>query len=507
MNHSLPAIEAEASALLGQLPDSLVSAAAQCRLDGLWQTLEGVATWREALLLGKMPLDKQPWPSGAIGKAIQESFPRALLRFTQGNKDIVDAVVLQLLQVADGVRSDWENRAAAELSEWLRAEEQRRAKEAEKAKTGKVRELAYGARAMKANEIRASLEGSVPGWAKARMDATWAEQVEGWTRVSEVFDQLQGEASLGWNMARGILRHVGWARVEEMHRLLKSLPQVADVARALGRAKAGKMEAGEDERVMARVSRVREELAWVDAPDARTRTDGIHKSDDIPRMLPMEVSLYRHAVFRRLWKAKFIERSLACYQIKGLERRRMLVEEQVEGERVVRGGTERGPIMVCLDTSGSMQGVPETVAKAITLEAMRLAHAERRKCLLYAFSGPGDVLEHDLDLGPDGIQGLISILCMSFHGGTDVAGPLCKAIQRLEDATWKRADVILVSDGEFVVPEKAKMALETGRKALGLRVHGLLISSDAQDAARRSSMGSICEPLHVFRDWAEIRNL
>jgi uncharacterized protein with von Willebrand factor type A (vWA) domain len=141
-------------------------------------------------------------------------------------------------------------------------------------------------------------------------------------------------------------------------------------------------------------------------------------------MLPMEGSLYLHPVFRKLWKAKFIERSLACYQIKGLAQRRKLTEEWVEEEQVVRKKLERGPIIVCLDTSGSMNGVPETVAKAITLEAMRLAHAESRDCLLYAFSGYGDVSEIELDLSPSGIESLCAFLCMSFHGGTDVSGPI-----------------------------------------------------------------------------------
>ncbi len=38
-----------------------------------------------------------------------------------------------------------------------------------------------------------------------------------------------------------------------------------------------------------------------------------------------------------------------------------------------------------------MGGARETVAKALTLECMRGAHRQERKCYLYAFSGPGQV--------------------------------------------------------------------------------------------------------------------
>mgnify|MGYP000179461294 FL=1 len=517
MSTSLQTLDLDSTNLLSRLPESLISAAASCRVDGLRQTIEGAAAWRDALLKGLMTSEANAWPAGPIGTAIRDSFPQGLLRFTKGNKDVADAVVENLLQIADGLRCDWENRIADELEAWLNAEQERRelaAKaEEEAAKTEdetaehtKVKPVPVSVQESqeKAAEIRAGLEQHLGAWASARMEKAWGEQLSGWASVSEVFGQLQAEASFGWDLSRGLLKHVGWAKVEQMNKLLKSLPQIAEIAKALGRAKSSVKELGPEERIMAKVSRVREELHWVDAPDARTHTDGIHKSDDIPRMLPMEGSLYLHPVFRKLWKAKFIERSLACYQVKGIAQRRKLTEEWVEEEQVVRKKLERGPIIVCLDTSGSMHGIPETVAKAITLEAMRLAHAEGRDCLLYAFSGYGDVAEHDLDLSPAGIQSLCEFLCMSFQGGTDVSGPISAATRKLEGAKWKRADIIMVSDGEFDVPGETQHTLEEAKKKHGLRVHGLLVSSGN---CGLSSMRSLCDPVHVFSDWQEVRGL
>lgn len=517
MSTSLQALDLDSSTLLGRLPETLISAAASCRIDGLRQTIEGAAAWRDALLKGVMPSEANNWPAGPIGIAIRDSFPRGLLRFTKGNKDVADAVVENLLQIADGLQNEWENRIADELEAWLNAELERRelaAKaEEEAAKTEdetveqkKVTPVPVSIQESqeKAAEIRSGLEQELGAWASARMEKAWGEQLSGWSSVSEVFGQLQAEASFGWDLSRGLLKHVGWAKVEQMNKLLKSLPQIAEIAKALGRAKSSDKELGPEERIMAKVSRVREELHWVEAPDARTHTDGIHKSDDIPRMLPMEGSLYLHPVFRKLWKAKFIERSLACYQVKGIAQRRKLTEEWVEEEQVVRKKLERGPIIVCLDTSGSMHGIPETVAKAITLEAMRLAHAENRDCLLYAFSGYGDVEEMELDLSPYGIEGLCAFLCMSFHGGTDVSGPIRAATRKLDGAKWKRADIIMVSDGAFDVPDETLHTLEEAKKKHGLRAHGLLVSSGNSGL---SSMRSLCDPVHIFSDWHEVRGL
>jgi uncharacterized protein with von Willebrand factor type A (vWA) domain len=467
-----------------------------------------------------MPSEQGLWPAGPIGQAISRSFPRGLLRFTKGNKEVTDAVVSNLLQIADGLRSDWDSRVADELEAWLKAERERRAKAAKAAEMGSQSEGKQGETKKAApvpisaqesraqgSQIRSQVAAELAKWSAVKMEASWGEQLAGWTSVTTVFEHLQGEASFGWDLSRGILKHVGWANVEQMHKLLKSLPQIAAIAKALGRAKSSDKELGPEERIMAKVSRVREELQWVEAPHARTHTDGIHKSDDIPRMLPMEGSLYRHPVFRKLWKAKLIERTLACYQIKGIERRSIFSEEWVEEEQVVRKKLERGPIIVCLDTSGSMQGVPETVAKAITLEAMRLAHAEGRDCLLYAFSGMGEVTEHDLDLSPAGIERLCAFLCMSFHGGTDVSGPISAATRKLEGAKWKRADIIMVSDGEFEVQAQTQETLEEAKKKHGLRVHGLLVSGGYHGSYGLNSMRSLCDPVHVFSDWEEVRGL
>jgi len=517
MSTSLQSLDLDSAALLARLPAVLVSAAAQCRIDGLRQTIEGAASWRDALLKGSMPSEQGLWPAGPIGQAISRSFPRGLLRFTKGNKEVTDAVVSNLLQIADGLRSDWDNRVADELEAWLKAERERRAEAAKAAeeanpiegKQGEIKKampvpisvqesLAHG------NQIRSRVAAELAQWSTVKMEAAWGEQLAGWTSVTDVFEQLQGEASFGWDLSKGLLKHVGWAKVEQMHKLLKSLPQIAEIAKALGRAKSSDKDLGPEERIMAKVSRVREELHWVEAPDARTHTDGIHKSDDIPRMLPMEGSLYLHPVFRKLWKAKFIERSLACYQIKGLAQRRKFTEEWVEEEQIVRKKLERGPIIVCLDTSGSMYGVPETVAKAITLEAMRLAHSENRDCLLYAFSGYGDVEEMELDLSPCGIKGLCAFLCMSFHGGTDVAGPIAAATRKLDGAKWKRADIIMVSDGAFDVPDETLHTLDEAKNKHGLRVHGLLVGNSDFGL---SSMRMLCDPVHVFKDWHEVRGL
>jgi uncharacterized protein with von Willebrand factor type A (vWA) domain len=531
MTLSIAQVVTKHGSITKMLPQGLLKRAARSRLDGFQQTVLAVSGWRRSLLQGRLPDDQSDWPDSVLGLAVLRGFPKALLRFTKSNPEVTDAVICDLLDILEGVRNQWSTHVADELEKWLeqekkRLEEARLASQSDQSSKGggkkpngqEKREADGGGESQPADseimpgealiearreQITADSRQLLDGWLAAHIDSRWSERLGAWSKISDVFGELGMHLNSGFDLRGTLFRKTGWAQVEKMHDLLKCLPQLAEIAKALGRAKLAQA-AGESETIMESVSRVREELRWVDAPDSRTHTDGIHKSDDIPRMLPMEGSLYTHPIFRKLWKAKFIERSLACYEIKGVQRRSVLVGETVQQERQVNRRLERGPIIVCLDTSGSMQGVPETVSKAITLEAMRLAHAENRQCLLFAFGGRGSVNEHTLELSPAGIEGLCEFLAMSFSGGTDVEGPLLKACERIESDSWSRADVILVSDGQFSVPENAMAVLKEAKEKRALRVHGLLITPHRQDA---QEMAKVCDPLHQFSDWMSVRNL
>ena len=147
----------------------------------------------------------------------------------------------------------------------------------------------------------------------------------------------------------------------------------------------------------------------------------------------------------------------------------------------------RGPLIVCIDTSFSMAGGREAVAKSVALAACRVAAAQRRTGLVLAFGAadelaevrcPGadgataadfdrllDFLERGFGGGaPRGYQG-DPLHCEAGRrdarfraGGTDVVGPLRRAIAAIEgrdgaaDSELADADILLVSDGELLDP-------------------------------------------------------
>jgi uncharacterized protein with von Willebrand factor type A (vWA) domain len=153
-------------------------------------------------------------------------------------------------------------------------------------------------------------------------------------------------------------------------------------------------------------------------------------------------------------------------------------------------------MILCLDTSGSMRGAPENIARAVVIAALRAAHAAGRGCRLIAFGGAGEVLEHELGRGVAGLQALMDLMGMAFDGGTDVQTPIERAIERVHQAGWHQADLMIVSDGEFGCRPDTLARLDEARARHGLRVQGVLVGD-------RETMGllEVCDQIHWVRDW------
>lgn len=479
-------------AFLDGVPPSLLEEVIGHPAGRLEERVAGVLGLRAGLLAGRVDLGS--WPTEPMRSAICGWLERSgVLPFTSDQPGLVDAVLLDILKLTGGVAADEESRTRALLAE-LEARERASRVDSTKEKPNRRRDAAQ-TKLRQAAEMQARQQSAEQ--VAATLEQTWAERIKLWSELSEVFGDLGDLLGIGRDLSRSVLRHQGWHEVEQLRNLLAKVPALQDLVRQLGRLRTPEGDAPTvTDTVFVGVRRAGEEQREIRTPLAPTETRGIERSGAIARMLPSEAVLLGHPVLRMLWHARRAEGALLTYRVDGVMTERVQTEvDGLEEQRVRRPRPERGPIIVCLDTSGSMHGAPETVAKAVTLEAMRVARQEKRACYLYAFSGPNDVAEHVLDLSPAGLSGLLAFLLMSFHGGTDIAEPLRRAVARLAKAEWKRSDVLLVSDGEFPVDAGVSSMVRDARSELDARFHGLLVGGGAQ------SMAKICDPVHRFLDW------
>jgi len=101
---------------------------------------------------------------------------------------------------------------------------------------------------------------------------------------------------------------------------------------------------------------------------------------------------------RLLFMARRIERSLASYEKVGWEEEYSKPKRKPWNYLTRLPTTTGGPIMICLDTSWSMNGPRELLAKAVVFESVVLATKQRRSCYVLTFSGRGNVAVCDLTL-------------------------------------------------------------------------------------------------------------
>lgn len=237
-------------------------------------------------------------------------------------------------------------------------------------------------------------------------------------------------------------------------------------------------------------------------PGAPGELHGIALGDQIERMTPAEAQQLLHPVLRKLWRARRAEARLLHYDssaevIDWRPDRLAAPRAAAAAQSSVR---ERGPMIVALDTSGSMRGAPETIAKAVVLEALRVTREHRRGLRLIAFGAAGEVLERDLGDGVGGVTALLDLLGQAFDGGTDVQAPIEAAARALHDRRWQNADLLIVSDGEFGCTPAALATLDAARERFGLRVHGVLIGD-------RETIGlmQVADEIFWVRDWRHER--
>ena len=338
------------------------------------------------------------------------------------------------------------------------------------------------------------------------LEKRWSELADNWHELAETFSELSGMLGRGWDLTQGVLAAQGWRDIVRYRRLIKQLPELKALLNTLGRLKeisGDETKAKVCEEVFNPIKRMQKDEDDTITPHVTMETGGIERSGEISRMLPSELALLGHPKLNLLWHAKRAENMLMTYRYSGVMPEEIEREKQQKQDGQVHESDSSlgaGPVIVCLDTSGSMQGEPEQIAKALVLEALRIAWQEQRTCFVYSFGGPDEILEHELNLTQGGIVKLLDFLQMSFHGGTDVTKPLLQALEKQASENWQQADILLITDGRFPAKIELFSKIKNMKQQQQLRIHGLILG-DWQGNA----IDQICEPLHRFNDWQEFR--
>ncbi|WP_095211445.1 VWA domain-containing protein [Endozoicomonas ascidiicola] len=494
--------------LYDQLPESLFAPVLTNPIGQPLERVQGVLQLREHLLKGMLPQPIMSWPSQEMQQGLIKVLEHLnIARFCYDNNEVTDALIADILTALEEQNGQYLAKYQA-LVTLLTKQEQAKQKQLEEQKTQKKKKGKQNKSILLNSDSLAAIEAQAREECFEDMFAAfghkitgiWSERMSVWNELETVFRDLQLVVRLGYDLSKGLFQSHGWLNLVKLRELLGKLPQLQKVIQTLGRMQETDGEP-EIQKIMELVRRNYLKDQEVKTPHVPMEIGGVTRSDSISRMLPQEAALLTHPTLKKLWHAKRAEQALLSYSVEGIEIKQILVEEEVKEESTKEGRStrfEKGPVIICLDTSGSMRGSPEDIAKALVLETLRVASSEKRDCYVYLFGSTNEIKELELSGDAKGMDRLISFLSMSFGGGTDVQRPVLEALERCKKEQWKKADLLIVSDGEFPTPDNFVDKVKRRGKSHGLRVHGVLIG----DYGR--AMERICDPVHRFSEWGDL---
>lgn len=190
---------------------------------------------------------------------------------------------------------------------------------------------------------------------------------------------------------------------------------------------------------------------------------GISVGNDIRSMLPLEMAMMTDPDLDGLFAYRLAERQLQTFSY-----RSNLAKTARKAE--VRQARQDGPMVVCLDTSGSMMGEPNRIALSMIVKLLEIAIHNNRDLLLITFAGGVTCY----DLRRDRTR-ILDMLRHEKGGDTNGVAMLRAVCERLGTDRYAASDVLLISDFKFAAPtgtdlRQLRLLQDGGTKFYGLEI-------------------------------------
>jgi uncharacterized protein with von Willebrand factor type A (vWA) domain len=203
---------------------------------------------------------------------------------------------------------------------------------------------------------------------------------------------------------------------------------------------------------------------------------GITVGQSFASLLPFEMALFSDCQTEDIFLHKYVDRQLQLFHHKSESGK---ISNSKNNVRL----KNRGPIIVALDTSGSMEGQPMEIAILLVSNILIDALHQKRDCLLIVFSEEIEVIDLKKKWGnfrTRSISGLGDLIqhITSFNGGTDITEMLIKVFELWESQnTYQLADLLVISDFEIPIPSKDLLSQMMYYRGLGYCFFGYKIGS------------------------------
>jgi len=186
--------------------------------------------------------------------------------------------------------------------------------------------------------------------------------------------------------------------------------------------------------------------------------------DDLSRMLPNEQLKLIDPELEVLFHKDFLEKRLLQYEYSG------------------RTKKHKGPIVCCIDGSGSMAGSSEIWAKAVAISLLEIARSQHRNFYTIHFDATWDAgqlhTNSFLKSEPYNVKEIIDMAEYFPGGGTLFEPPLDAAREKIMlDPGFSKADIIFITDGCSTVRNDWLKTYNIWKNKNKIRIYSVVIDT------------------------------
>ena len=292
------------------------------------------------------------------------------------------------------------------------------------------------------------------------IEATLDVFVNDWRKVNQKQKDIRVRSMIENNRNNSLAKCYGsqdYRINKETESTYEQYPILKEIAEVLGRER--EIITAEETQVMRKF-----QPAFISEHATSRESEIISLGDRVSPLVPTEYSLLADDDLEQLFYYKYATKNLLLYS-------NLRQNTSAQSGKNTTKRLQAGPIIVCLDTSSSMSGSPEKIAKCMLLQLLDVAKRKNRKLYLITFA----VRAQTIDLSkPTNWRMLNQFLNNRFTGGTSPEAMLNEALATLYKTNYSLADVLIISD--FIFKQPSATTIESINKAHknGVRFYGLM---------------------------------
>lgn len=275
--------------------------------------------------------------------------------------------------------------------------------------------------------------------------------------TEEVREVKEAAEALGGMGAGGAGKKLDPAKVAEAYKRVRNNPRLRAICNAAGRYR-----------------RVAQSKQRMKASHGQDETVGVELGGDLSRILPAELVKLDVPELELDMLRRIAERQAQCRELGGVE------------------PVGKGPIIVVVDESGSMDGEKIIQAKALALGLAWVARAQGRWCALVAYSGGSGERLLALPPGRWDELALCEWLAAFISYGSDLDVPIFEmpGYYAALGAPRGKTDVLFITDAVCRIPAHGVASFNAWKREVGAKVSGLIVGATAGDLLK------VCEECH-----------